>query len=472
MALFLLMFDRNFGTNFFNVDAGGDPLLWQHLFWIFGHPEVYILDPARPSASSSEILPVFSRKPLFGYPFVVFSGIAIGFMGWGVWAHHMFAVGLGPVAVAAFSVVDDAHRRPDRREDLQLARHDVGRQAAASPRRCCSPSASSSMFTIGGLSGVTHAVVAGRHPADRHLLRRRPLPLRAVRRRRLRLLRRLLLLVAEDLRPHAQRDARQVELLADAHRVQPHVRPDAHPRPRRACPGASTPTPSGYGFDLWNLVATIGAFIIAARRAGVPRQHRRARRKQGASRSTRADPWDARTLEWMIPSPPPEHNFDEIPDGHARSTSSGTASTPRTSDGRLVAHRHRPRTSSQQGRRRRDVHLPSPSYWPIVLAFGLPVSATASSSTSGCAVLGALLRHRRYGYGWVMEPSTEPDPAPTHDEGQPSLDSPESAAAELPEADADADGEGDKVKQEEPDELVGASASSDASAKTGDDSND
>ncbi len=95
VALFLLQFDRLFGANFFEVKEGADPLLWQHLFWIFGHPEVYIL--ILPSFGIvSEVLPVFSRKPLFGYPFVVFSGVAIGFMGWGVWAHHMFASSLGP----------------------------------------------------------------------------------------------------------------------------------------------------------------------------------------------------------------------------------------------------------------------------------------------------------------------------------------------------------------------------------------
>ena len=103
VALFLLTFDRLFGANFFNVAEGADPLLWQHLFWIFGHPEVYVL--ILPSFGViSEIIPTFSRKPIFGYPFMVFSGIAIGFMGWGVWAHHMFASGVGPVAVAAFSV--------------------------------------------------------------------------------------------------------------------------------------------------------------------------------------------------------------------------------------------------------------------------------------------------------------------------------------------------------------------------------
>ena len=82
--------------------AGADPLLWQHLFWIFGHPEVYILIlPAM--GIVSEVLPTFSRKPLFGAPVVIYSGIMIGFFGFGVWSHHMFSVGMGPVADSAFS---------------------------------------------------------------------------------------------------------------------------------------------------------------------------------------------------------------------------------------------------------------------------------------------------------------------------------------------------------------------------------
>ena len=103
VALIMVFFDRNFGTNFFLASNGGDPLLYQHLFWLFGHPEVYIL--ILPGMGIvSETLPVFSRKPLFGYSVVVFSGIAIGFLGWGVWAHHMFATGLGPVAISAFGL--------------------------------------------------------------------------------------------------------------------------------------------------------------------------------------------------------------------------------------------------------------------------------------------------------------------------------------------------------------------------------
>ena len=95
VALILLMFDRFFGTHFFVPAGGGDPLLWQHLFWFFGHPEVYILIlPA--FGIVSEVLPVFSRKPLFGYAAMVFSGVFIAFLGFGVWSHHMFTTGHGP----------------------------------------------------------------------------------------------------------------------------------------------------------------------------------------------------------------------------------------------------------------------------------------------------------------------------------------------------------------------------------------
>ncbi len=92
-AQIMLAYDRYLGANFFNTQAGGSAVLWQHFFWIFGHPEVYILIfPA--FAILSEVIPVFSRKPLFGRPAMVAAVIAIGFISLGVWAHHMFAVGL------------------------------------------------------------------------------------------------------------------------------------------------------------------------------------------------------------------------------------------------------------------------------------------------------------------------------------------------------------------------------------------
>lgn len=103
IGLFLLIFDRMFGTSFFVASQGGNTIIWEHLFWIFGHPEVYILVlPA--FGIFSEIIPVFARKRLFGYSAMVFATVLIGFLGFMVWAHHMFTVGLGPVANAIFAV--------------------------------------------------------------------------------------------------------------------------------------------------------------------------------------------------------------------------------------------------------------------------------------------------------------------------------------------------------------------------------
>ena len=100
-AQVMLLFDRFLDSNFFDTQAGGSAVLWQHFFWIFGHPEVYIL--MLPGfALASEIIPVFSRKPIFGYPIMVAATVSIGFISLGVWAHHMFVVGLSPSANTFF----------------------------------------------------------------------------------------------------------------------------------------------------------------------------------------------------------------------------------------------------------------------------------------------------------------------------------------------------------------------------------
>ncbi|MEH7334899.1 cytochrome c oxidase subunit I [Neobacillus drentensis] len=103
VGLVLMMFDRMFGAHFFEAAMGGNTIIWEHLFWIFGHPEVYILIlPA--FGIFSEIFSMFSRKRLFGYSSMVFATVLIGFLGFMVWAHHMFTTGLGPVANAIFAV--------------------------------------------------------------------------------------------------------------------------------------------------------------------------------------------------------------------------------------------------------------------------------------------------------------------------------------------------------------------------------
>src|SRR5438874_2259924 len=156
IALVFLLFDRFFGTNFYNtVSAGADPLLWQHLFWIFGHPEVYILVlPA--FGLVSEVLPVYSKKPLFGYPVMVYSGILIAVLGFGVWAHHMFAVGMGPIADTFFGLSTMLIAIPTGVKIFNW----IATMAQGAIRYTTAMLFGISLvalFTIGGISGIMHA---------------------------------------------------------------------------------------------------------------------------------------------------------------------------------------------------------------------------------------------------------------------------------------------------------------------------
>ncbi len=155
VALVFLMFDRFFGAHFYVPQAGATPLLWQHLFWLFGHPEVYILIlPAM--GIVSEVLPTFSRKPLFGYTVVVYSGVLIGFMGWGVWSHHMFSVGLGPIADSVFSATTMLIAVPTGVKIFNWIATLWGGTIRGTTALHFAVGFIA-MFIIGGLSGVTHA---------------------------------------------------------------------------------------------------------------------------------------------------------------------------------------------------------------------------------------------------------------------------------------------------------------------------
>jgi cytochrome c oxidase subunit I len=155
VALFELTFDRFWGTNFFNVGAGGDPILWQHLFWMFGHPEVYIL--ILPGFGIvSEIIPTFSRKPLFGYAVMVYSAALIALIGWGVWSHHMFATGLGPIADAFFTISTMIIAIPTGVKIFNWMATMYGGRIQFTTAMLFAI-AMVGTFTIGGISGMMHA---------------------------------------------------------------------------------------------------------------------------------------------------------------------------------------------------------------------------------------------------------------------------------------------------------------------------
>jgi cytochrome c oxidase subunit 1/cytochrome c oxidase subunit I+III len=156
-ALSMLLLDRLLDAHFFTSASGGNPLLWQHLFWLFGHPEVYILIlPA--FGIYSEVFQVFSRKPIFGYGMVVASGIAIALLAFGVWMHHMFAVGAGNTVNAFFSASSLLIGVPTGVKIFNW----LGTMYKGSIRLTVSMLFAVAFlieFTIGGLSGISFAIV-------------------------------------------------------------------------------------------------------------------------------------------------------------------------------------------------------------------------------------------------------------------------------------------------------------------------
>ena len=242
----LLELDRLFGFRIFDLSAGGNPVLWQHLFWIFGHPDVYIIFlPAVGIVST--IVPTFARRPMVAYTWMALATMMIAFLGFGVWVHHMFAVGLPQLTITFFAAASLLIAVPSGVQVFGwLATLVGGRPVLKTPLLYVL--GFFLVFVIGGVTGVMFAVDPVRPAGDRLVLRRRALPLRALRRGRVPDPRGHPLLAAEDLRPDAERDARPGQLLARLRRLQPRVLPDAHLRAARdAAPRLHVPVRHGLG---------------------------------------------------------------------------------------------------------------------------------------------------------------------------------------------------------------------------------
>ncbi|HSO96713.1 MAG TPA: cytochrome c oxidase subunit I [Acidimicrobiia bacterium] len=410
VALIMVFFDRNFGTAFFLPTKGGDPLLYQHLFWLFGHPEVYIL--ILPGMGVvSEVLPVFSRKPLFGYPVVVFSGIAIGFLGWGVWAHHMFTTGLGPVAISAFSLSTMLIAIPTGVKIFNWLAT-VYKGAVRLTTAMYFALGFIAMFTIGGLSGVSLAIVpADTQQHDSYFVVAHfhyvlfgglvfglfsgfyywyPKVFGRMLNERLGKLNFWTMLVGFNLTFFP------MHLLG------------IYGMPRR-----TYRYPSGFGWDTLNMIATIGGFLIAVS-VLIFIVNAIVSRRRGAIAGP--DPWDGRTIEWSIPSPPPEYNFVEIPEIQARDDYWHYKYTE-DDDGMLVPlpsggadNVHNAAVTRLAAAPTHPIHMPSPSFYPLLVAVALPILGYAAVFHSKWYAfvllpIGALTL--AFGvYAWAVEPAT------------------------------------------------------------------
>ncbi len=396
VGLVFMMFDRMFGTHFFDAAAGADPVLWQHLFWVFGHPEVYILIlPAL--GIVSDVIPAFSRKSLFGYPVVVFSGVLIAFLGFGVWVHHMFSVGLGPVVNAVFSGATMLIAIPTGIKIFNWIATMWGGQI-----RFTTPMLFAiglvAMFTIGGLSGVMHSsppsdlqqtdtyfVVAHFHYVLFGGL--------------------IFGLFSGFYYWFPKATGRLLsERLGKAHfwltfvafnlTFFPMHFSGLLGQPRRTFTYAS-----GLGLDLFNLLSTIGAFLFTV--AFVPlllNLWRAWRRGEAAG----PNPWDAPTLEWTTASPPPHYNFAVVPKVDRRDPLWHPYVAPGLGwAGELEPGGASPRL--QPDHPPAPVHMPDPSYWPLVMAFGMglmTVGALGSLALVLCGLAVTLVGL----FGWAFEP--------------------------------------------------------------------
>ena len=406
VALFQLLFDRMFNANFFNVAAGGTPLLWQHMFWLFAHPEVYILIlPAM--GIVSEVLPTFARKPLFGYPFVVFSGIAIAFMSWGVWAHHMYTTGLGSIANSAFGISTLLIAIPTGIKVFSwIATLWGGSIKFKTPLLFAVGFIA--MFTIGGLTGVIHSIV----PSD---YQQQDTYFVVAHLHQVLIGGSLFGLFAGAYYWFPKFTGRMLnERLGQLHfwtmfigfnvAFQPMMILGFLGMPRRI-----SSYDAGLGWGLWNMMATVGAYFIAVSAAVF--MYNVVKSLRSGERAG-ADPWDARTLEWAIPSPPPPYNFAEIPTVHVVDDfwhqkyveDKDAQPVPVVAGGaQAEAEEHEADEHEAGGHK---IHMPSPSYWPLLAALGPPIVATGFIYDFALVAVGAVILLVGV-YGWAMEPATE-----------------------------------------------------------------
>jgi cytochrome c oxidase subunit 1 len=306
-AQIMLAIDRYLGGHFFDAQAGGSAVLWMHFFWIFGHPEVYVL--VIPCfAFASEIIPVFSRKPIFGYPVMVAATVAIGFVSTSVWAHHMFTVGMSSYGNSFFTITTMIVGIPTGIKIFNwIGTMWGGKIQFKAPMLFCI--AFLFQFLIAGLTGImlsaapfnwqlsaSYFVVAHFHYVIVGGI--------------------LFTIFGAFYYWFPKMSGRMYnETLAKWHfwlfLIGFHLTFDfMHIPGILGMPRRIYTYEPGRGWEIWNLIVTIG---VVFQIAGVLVFVFNLLRSLVKGESAGSDPWDAWTLEWSTTSPPPEYNFAKIP---------------------------------------------------------------------------------------------------------------------------------------------------------------
>lgn len=392
VGLLLLMFDRLFGANFFDHSMGGSHVIWQHLFWIFGHPEVYIVIlPA--FGIMSDVISTFSKKRLFGYNSMVFATAVIGFLGFMVWVHHMFTVGLGPVSNTVFGIATMAIAVPTGIKVFNWLFTMWGGEIRFSTAMLFAVGFIPT-FVMGGMTGIMVALPAADFQFQDSYFVVAHFHYTLVGGT-------VMAIFAASYYWWPKMFGRKLnETLGKWHfwtfligfhlTFFPQHFLGLFGMPRRVFTYNDVP-----GLETINIISSIGVIGMSVGTVLFAINVLQSFLKKA---DAPADPWNGRTLEWAVPSPAPEYNFKQIPrvrayDPHWVAKETGKPIEPAEPLG--------------------AIHMPSPTYIPFLMSIALFIAGFGfitrgfEMATLGLVLFFILMFVRSYEHdpGYHIEPA-------------------------------------------------------------------